>query len=101
MQDAGTDLESVVMGGMDGGREVGRREGCGDGIWSVWDVFWGVAIALGKGEEEARFEVSPDAVSHALKGKLTCLSLFSAPRPSSRKHMHPLCGPPGRPLTLP
>ncbi len=58
------------MGGMNGGREVGR---CGDGIWSVWDVFWGVAIALGKGEEEARFEVSQDAGSHALKGKLTSL----------------------------
>ncbi|OCK82490.1 hypothetical protein K432DRAFT_293127 [Lepidopterella palustris CBS 459.81] len=40
MQDAGTDLENVVV------RDV----------WSVWDVFWGVALAVGKGEEGMRFE---------------------------------------------
>lgn len=45
MQDAGTDLENVRM------EEVG-------GVFGVWDVFWSVALALGKGEEEARFEVS-------------------------------------------
>ncbi|KAK7726640.1 hypothetical protein SLS57_003200 [Botryosphaeria dothidea] len=43
MQDAGTDLENVRM------EEVG-------GVFGVWDVFWSVALALGKGEEEARFE---------------------------------------------
>jgi serine/threonine-protein kinase haspin len=40
MQDAGSDLEHVRL----------------DTVWEVWDVFWGVALALGKGEEEARFE---------------------------------------------
>jgi serine/threonine-protein kinase haspin len=41
MQDAGTDLERV---------QLGR-------VWCVWDVFWGVAIAIAKGEENAKFEV--------------------------------------------
>ncbi|KKY13056.1 putative haspin protein kinase [Diplodia seriata] len=45
MQDAGTDLENVRM------EDVG-------GVFGVWDIFWSVALALGKGEEEARFEVS-------------------------------------------
>lgn len=40
MQDAGTDLENVVI----------------EDIWSVWDVFWGVVLAVGKGEESMRFE---------------------------------------------
>lgn len=40
MQDAGIDLESVVL----------------DTVWEVWDVFWGVALALAKGEEECGFE---------------------------------------------
>ena len=40
MQDAGSDLEHVRL----------RT------VWEVWDVFWGVVLALGKGEEEARFE---------------------------------------------
>ncbi|KAL1633573.1 hypothetical protein SLS58_011025 [Diplodia intermedia] len=43
MQDAGTDLENVRM------EHVG-------GVFGVWDIFWSVALALGKGEEEARFE---------------------------------------------
>ncbi|KAF2085565.1 hypothetical protein K490DRAFT_67717 [Saccharata proteae CBS 121410] len=43
MQDAGTDLEDLKMA------EVG-------GVFGVWDIFWGVAMSLGKGEEEARFE---------------------------------------------
>ncbi|KAH7044031.1 hypothetical protein B0J12DRAFT_577970 [Macrophomina phaseolina] len=43
MQDAGTDLENVSM------NDVG-------GVFGVWDVFWSVALALAKGEEEARFE---------------------------------------------
>ncbi|KAI9706431.1 MAG: hypothetical protein M1836_003437 [Candelina mexicana] len=42
MQDAGTDLETRVL------------EGAGE----VWDVFWGVACALAKGEEGVRFEVT-------------------------------------------
>ena len=40
MQDAGVDLEHVSL----------RT------IWEVWDVFWGVALSLAKGEEEAKFE---------------------------------------------
>ncbi|KAF2803341.1 uncharacterized protein BDZ99DRAFT_468295 [Mytilinidion resinicola] len=40
MQDAGCDLENIVL------RDV----------WSVWDVFWGVALAIGKGEKGVRFE---------------------------------------------
>jgi len=40
MQDAGVDLEHVAL----------RT------IWEVWDVFWGVALSLAKGEEEAKFE---------------------------------------------
>ncbi|GME22764.1 putative haspin protein kinase protein [Neofusicoccum parvum] len=43
MQDAGTDLENLRMG------DVG-------GVFGVWDIFWSVTLALGKGEEEARFE---------------------------------------------
>ena len=27
-----------------------------DTLWSLWDVFWGVAIALAKGEEDVSFE---------------------------------------------
>lgn len=27
-------------------------------VWGIWDVFWGVALAVAKGEEWARFEVS-------------------------------------------
>jgi len=42
MQDAGKDLESMKV----------------ESVWMCWDVFWGVAIALAKGEEMARFEVS-------------------------------------------
>lgn len=48
MQDAGTDLENVVI----------------KDIWSVWDVFWGVALAVGKGEEGMRFEVRSHAPIH-------------------------------------
>lgn len=40
MQDAGVDLEHVEL----------------KTVWEVWDVFWGIALALAKGEEEARFE---------------------------------------------
>ena len=48
MQDAGTDLENVVI----------------KDIWSVWDVFWGVALAVGKGEEGMRFEVRSHTPIH-------------------------------------
>ena len=44
MQDAGTDLERLV------------ERGSMRGIWGVWDVFWQVVLALGKGEEGAEFE---------------------------------------------
>ena len=40
MQDAGTDLENTKVAN----------------IWLAWDIFWGVVLALGKGEEAARFE---------------------------------------------
>lgn len=40
MQDAGTDLENIKI----------------KDIWMAWDVFWGVVLALGKGEEAVRFE---------------------------------------------
>jgi serine/threonine-protein kinase haspin len=40
MQDAGTDLEHVQL----------------HNVFAVWDVFWGVTIALAKGEQEAEFE---------------------------------------------
>ncbi|GAB7351501.1 hypothetical protein MBLNU459_g2147t1 [Dothideomycetes sp. NU459] len=40
MQDAGTDLENIKV----------------NDIWMTWDVFWGVVLALGKGEEAVRFE---------------------------------------------
>ncbi|KAK8219691.1 hypothetical protein M8818_000665 [Zalaria obscura] len=40
MQDAGTDLENTKV----------------DSVWMLWDIFWGVVLALGKGEEGARFE---------------------------------------------
>lgn len=40
MQDAGTDLENVNI----------------HDIWTAWDVFWGVVLALGKGEDDVRFE---------------------------------------------
>jgi len=41
MQDAGSDLERVAV----------------NDVWGVWDVFWGVALAIAKGEEDAKFEV--------------------------------------------
>jgi serine/threonine-protein kinase haspin len=44
MQDAGTDVEKIMETG-----------GLGS-IWEVWDVFWGVAISVGKAEEACRFE---------------------------------------------
>lgn len=40
MQDAGTDLENIKV----------------KDVWLAWDVFWGVVLALGKGEEAVRFE---------------------------------------------
>jgi serine/threonine-protein kinase haspin len=40
MQDAGTDLEKTKVAN----------------VWLAWDIFWGVVLALGKGEEAARFE---------------------------------------------
>ena len=40
MQDAGQDLEEKPM----------------QSVWHVWDIFWGTAIALAKGEEWAKFE---------------------------------------------
>ncbi|EOA83283.1 uncharacterized protein SETTUDRAFT_155837 [Exserohilum turcica Et28A] len=44
MQDAGTDCEKLMESG-------GLAS-----IWEVWDVFWGVAISIGKAEEACRFE---------------------------------------------
>ncbi|EMD63753.1 hypothetical protein COCSADRAFT_37512 [Bipolaris sorokiniana ND90Pr] len=44
MQDAGTDCEKMM--------EAGHLAS----IWEVWDVFWGVAISVGKAEEACRFE---------------------------------------------
>ena len=41
MQNAGTDLERIQL----------RSD------LQVWDVFWGVAMALAKGEQDAKFEV--------------------------------------------
>jgi len=46
MQDAGTDVEKLQQ--LDD-ESLGTVEG-------VWDVFWQVALAVGKGEELARFE---------------------------------------------
>ncbi|KAI4714032.1 hypothetical protein J4E89_001482 [Alternaria sp. Ai002NY15] len=44
MQDAGTDVEKIMeTGGM-------------SSIWEAWDVFWGVAISVGKAEEACQFE---------------------------------------------
>jgi serine/threonine-protein kinase haspin len=40
MQDAGTDLERIQL----------RT------VWTIWDVFWSVTLALAKGEQEAEFE---------------------------------------------
>jgi serine/threonine-protein kinase haspin len=40
MQDAGSDLERVKL----------------DTIWTIWDVFWSVVLALAKAEQEAEFE---------------------------------------------
>ncbi|KAF2673335.1 hypothetical protein BT63DRAFT_421494 [Microthyrium microscopicum] len=40
MQDAGKDLEHI----------------CLKNVFAVWDVFWGVTLALAKGEQEAEFE---------------------------------------------
>ncbi|KAF2843231.1 hypothetical protein M501DRAFT_924622 [Patellaria atrata CBS 101060] len=44
MGDAGTDLEKIL--------ERGNKLS----VWQAWDIFWGVAIAVGKGEEIAEFE---------------------------------------------
>lgn len=40
MQDAGMDLENIQL----------RT------VWTIWDVFWGVTLAIAKGEQEAEFE---------------------------------------------
>lgn len=40
MQDAGRDLEDKPI----------------SSVWHVWDIFWGAAVALAKGEEWAEFE---------------------------------------------
>lgn len=44
MQDAGTDAEKM------------QEEEKLTTVFELWDVFWQVVIAIGKGEEEARFE---------------------------------------------
>lgn len=44
MQDAGTDLERLI------------ESGKATTMPAVWDIFWEVALSLGKGEEGARFE---------------------------------------------
>ncbi|KAI9726978.1 MAG: hypothetical protein M1828_000326 [Chrysothrix sp. TS-e1954] len=59
MQDAGSDLETVKM----------------ETIWECWDVFWGVAMSLAKGEEYATFEhrdlhLGNICVKHACKLKV-------------------------------
>ncbi|KAL1311579.1 hypothetical protein AAFC00_001696 [Neodothiora populina] len=40
MKDAGSDLENTDV----------------SDVWSIWDVFWGVVLALGKGEDDVGFE---------------------------------------------
>jgi serine/threonine-protein kinase haspin len=40
MQDAGTDLERIKL----------------NTVWTIWDVFWSVVLALAKAEQEAEFE---------------------------------------------
>ena len=70
MEDAGVDLEGCDVVGVnsgniaagDGDEESDKpansvAEGDGWGVFGIWDVFWGVASALAKGEKEARFEV--------------------------------------------
>jgi serine/threonine-protein kinase haspin len=44
MQDAGTDVDEL------------QGEGKLTSIYEIWDVFWQVVIAIGKGEEDAHFE---------------------------------------------
>ncbi|KAF2431016.1 hypothetical protein EJ08DRAFT_649321 [Tothia fuscella] len=46
MQDAGTDVEKL--------QELGHE--CLSTVEGVWDIFWQVALAVGKGEELAAFE---------------------------------------------
>ena len=75
MEDAGVDLEGCDVvgtagGGFDGDCDANDgadarndtsggsvAESYGWGVFGVWDVFWGVASALAKGEKEASFEV--------------------------------------------
>lgn len=47
MQDAGTDLETLIEKG----------DECMKVVSTVWDIFWGVACTVAKGEEWAKFEV--------------------------------------------
>ncbi|KXL45844.1 MAG: hypothetical protein FE78DRAFT_99160 [Acidomyces sp. 'richmondensis'] len=57
MQDAGTDLEHLID------QDVASKATVAPGslhalssIWTVWDIFWQVVLALAKGEEGAEFE---------------------------------------------
>ena len=57
MTDAGTDLETILKGGLEGATTLGMKacQGCID-VFEAWDIFWGVAEALAHGEQHSHFE---------------------------------------------
>ena len=53
-------------------------------VFGVWDIFWGVALAVAKGEESAEFEVSPPSNTSQAQS----LTKVKASRPPFGKRLH-------------
>ncbi|GAB1212321.1 hypothetical protein ATERTT37_001459 [Aspergillus terreus] len=68
MDDAGCELEKFAW----------------SSIFQIYDIFWGVAMALARAEEYAMFEVN----SKYLQDKRGAVDRNKAPRPTSRKRVH-------------
>lgn len=75
MQDAGTDLETVLeierpMDAQDEEYEVPQRPEWREiSVWAAWDIFWKAACAVAKGEAWAEFEVSIQVLCFSLTDK--------------------------------
>lgn len=92
MQDAGTDLETVLEIEKTVDDEEVEEENFPQrpewrqiSVWAAWDIFWKAACAIAKGEGWAEFEVSilvswfPEWTDH----------MPAAPRPTPWQHLYP------------